>query len=77
MNHESRDGAMAEISLGLLGDVKRVEVLRGPGGLVYGSGAIAGVINVVTEEYESDETYIEEDSDEDDDTVPNDEDVLF
>ena len=48
MNHESRDGAFSEISLGLLGDVERIEVLRGPSGLVYGSGAIAGVVNLVT-----------------------------
>ena len=48
MNHESRDGAMSELDLGLLSDVDRIEVLRGPGGLVYGSGAIAGIINVVT-----------------------------
>jgi|GEM_PF-953687 len=52
MNMESRDGAMSEISLGLLGDIQRVEVLRGPAGLVYGSGAIAGIINVVTDRHE-------------------------
>lgn len=54
MNAESRDGAMSELDLGLLGDIKRIEVLRGPAGLVYGSGAIAGVVNVVTQNYESD-----------------------
>ena len=48
MNHESRDGAFSEINLGLLGDIERVEVLRGPSGLVYGSGSIAGVVNIVT-----------------------------
>ena len=58
MNHESRDGAMAEISLGMLGDVERVEVLRGPSGLVYGSGAIAGVVNIVTNQYEEDKTEL-------------------
>ncbi|MFQ3575208.1 MAG: TonB-dependent receptor plug domain-containing protein [Cytophagales bacterium] len=54
MNHESRDGAMAELDLGLLGDIERVEVLRGPAGLTYGSGAIAGVVNVVTKQYTKD-----------------------
>jgi outer membrane receptor protein involved in Fe transport len=47
-NAESRDGACMETDLGLLGDIERVEVLRGPAGLVYGSGAIAGVVNLVT-----------------------------
>ena len=54
MNTESRDGAITELDLGMLDDIKRIEVLRGPSGLVYGSGAIAGVINVVTKEYEKD-----------------------
>jgi outer membrane receptor protein involved in Fe transport len=48
LNTESRDGAFTETTLGLLGDIERVEVLRGPAGLTYGSGAIAGVVNVVT-----------------------------
>ncbi|NLB64379.1 MAG: TonB-dependent receptor [Fibrobacter sp.] len=58
MNHESRDGAMSEINLGLFGDVERVEVLRGPAGLVYGSGAIAGIVNIVTKRYETDQTVV-------------------
>lgn len=55
MNMESRDGAMSELDLGMLEDVKRIEILRGPAGLVYGSGAIAGVINIITQEYEKDQ----------------------
>lgn len=58
MNHESRDGAMSELSLGLLGDIERVEILRGPAGLVYGSGAIAGIVNIVTKRYEEEKTVV-------------------
>lgn len=54
MNHESRDGAVSELDLGLLTDIERVEVIRGPAGVVYGSGAIAGVINLVTKEIKED-----------------------
>lgn len=31
-----------------LGDVDRIEVVRGPGSLLYGAGAFAGVVNLVT-----------------------------
>lgn len=36
-----------------LGDVERVEVVRGPGSALYGTNAFLGVINVVTRERES------------------------
>ena len=31
-----------------LGDVERIEVVRGPGSLLYGTGALSGVVNLVT-----------------------------
>lgn len=31
-----------------LGDVERIELVRGPGSVVYGTGAFSGVVNVVT-----------------------------
>jgi len=48
MNAQARDGFQGEVVLGLLNDIERVEVLRGPAGVIYGSGAIAGIVNVVT-----------------------------
>ena len=48
MNLQARNGAASEMNLGLFGDIERIEILQGPAGMVYGSGAIAGVVNVVT-----------------------------
>ncbi|MCR6641159.1 MAG: TonB-dependent receptor plug domain-containing protein [Sporocytophaga sp.] len=59
MNTESRDGAFSELNLGFLSDLEKVEVLRGPSGLVYGSGSIGGVINLVTKRYIQDKRLLE------------------
>lgn len=32
----------------LLGDIERIEVVRGPGSSLYGSGALGGVVNLIT-----------------------------
>jgi outer membrane receptor protein involved in Fe transport len=31
-----------------LGDVERIEIVRGPGSVLYGTGAVSGVVNLVT-----------------------------
>lgn len=42
------EGVIAEIDNWDLSDIERVEVIRGPGSVTYGSGAVAGVINIIT-----------------------------
>src|SRR3546814_13034072 len=37
-----------DFGLDLLGDVERIEVVRGPGAALYGNNAAGGVINIVT-----------------------------
>jgi len=49
MNVMARDGgAITERWFPLLGDIRRITVVNGPGSAVYGAGAIAGVINIET-----------------------------
>lgn len=41
------NGPSSEVELGLMDDIKRVEVLIGPHTALYGSGALLGVINII------------------------------
>lgn len=51
-------GVITEIDTWDLNDVERVEVIRGPGSVTYGTGAIAGVINIITKQAKSGEAMI-------------------
>jgi len=48
MNLRSTEGVVTERDLPMLADVHHVNVVRGPGSVVYGPGAVSGVIDIVT-----------------------------
>lgn len=52
INDPSSPGGGFDFSNLLVGDIARVEILRGPQSTLYGSQAIGGVINIVTREAE-------------------------
>ncbi len=47
-NTQWNNGSSSEVELGLMDDIKKVEVLIGPHSALYGSGALIGVINIIT-----------------------------
>jgi vitamin B12 transporter len=47
MNDPSDPGAQFNFGVDTLGDVERIEIIRGPMAALYGSGAIGGVINLI------------------------------
>ncbi|MFC1555301.1 TonB-dependent receptor plug domain-containing protein [candidate division KSB1 bacterium] len=53
MNIEAHFGAKTELEQWALDDIQKIEIIRGPGSVTYGPGAIAGVINIVTHDANS------------------------
>ena len=49
----SDGGAVTERWFSMLGDIKKITVISGPGSSIYGPGAIAGIINIETFNAES------------------------
>jgi outer membrane receptor protein involved in Fe transport len=48
MNQKAHNGATSELENWDLGDIERIEIIRGPGSVTYGPGAVEGVINLIT-----------------------------
>ncbi|SLM32384.1 exported hypothetical protein [Desulfamplus magnetovallimortis] len=48
LNLKIQDGPLVEIFNRDLNDIREIEIIRGPGSVTYGSGAIGGVINIIT-----------------------------
>lgn len=49
MNERLHYGALSERFLPLLQDIQKVEVIRGPGSVLYGPGALFMVVNIITD----------------------------
>lgn len=48
LNTDTGAGIETELDMWDLRDIEKIEVIRGPGSVTYGPGAIGGVINIVT-----------------------------
>lgn len=54
MNLKAHNGATSELEMWDLNDIEKVEIIRGPGSVTYGPGAVAGIINITTKNPMSD-----------------------
>lgn len=48
MNNKGHYGAKSELEQWDMSDIQRIEIVRGPGSVTYGPGAVAGIINIIT-----------------------------
>ena len=53
MNEKTHFGALSERDMPMLGDIRKIDVIRGPGSVVYGPGAVSMVINIQTDTFEN------------------------
>lgn len=56
LNNSRAGGVDSAIPIYPLGSVERVEIIRGPSSAIYGSGAMMGVINIISRKQQSDLT---------------------
>jgi iron complex outermembrane receptor protein len=57
LNNNFTGGAAFEHDLLIVDNIKRIEVIRGPGSAMYGANAFSGVVNVITKEAEDIDGY--------------------
>jgi len=55
LNLKVKNGPVAEIFNRDLNDIQTIEIIRGPGSVTYGPGAIGGVINIITHDAQTSE----------------------
>ena len=48
LNQKAMNGISTEMENWDLNDIEKIEVIRGPGSVTYGAGAVAGVISITT-----------------------------
>jgi outer membrane receptor protein involved in Fe transport len=48
VNQDAHSGGVLELENWDMNDIERIEIVRGPGSVTYGPGAVEGVINIVT-----------------------------
>ena len=51
LNEKTHYGALSERDMPTLGDIRKIDVVRGPGSVVYGPGAVSMVINIQTDTF--------------------------
>jgi len=49
LNEKTHFGAISERDLPMMGDISKIEVVRGTGSAIYGPGAVGGVISITTQ----------------------------
>ena len=52
MNQKTHSGVVSEIQNWDMNDIKEVQIIRGPGSVTYGPGAVAGVVAITTKKAE-------------------------
>jgi len=57
INQKTHQGAMVELRNWDMDDIEQLEVVRGPGSVTHGPGAISGVINIITKKAQNENGF--------------------